>query len=60
MGVEINKPSLELQKAIVEEAHKAGLKVVAHALCLDDTLEILGAGVDGMVRTHWALPFFRI
>lgn len=45
-----NKPSLELQKAVIEEAHQHGLKTVAHATCLADTLEILGCGVDGL--TH--------
>ena len=43
-------PSLELQKAVIDEAHKAGLKVVAHATCMKDTLEILKAGADGL--TH--------
>lgn len=50
MGAQFNKPSIELQKAVIDEAHKAGLKVVAHATCLQDTLEILGAGADGL--TH--------
>ncbi|KAK5163269.1 uncharacterized protein LTR77_010855 [Saxophila tyrrhenica] len=50
MGAEFNKPTLELQRAVIEEAHKSGLMVVAHATCLDDTLEILEAGADGL--TH--------
>ena len=56
MGAEFNKPSLELQKAIIDEAHKAGLKVVAHSTCLEDTLEILEAGVDGMAHTFLDQP----
>lgn len=56
LGAEFNKPSLELQKAIIEDAHKAGLKVVAHSTCLDDTLEILNAGVDGMAHTFVDQP----
>lgn len=56
MGTEFNKPSLELQKAIIDEAHKAGLRVVAHSLALSDTLEILGAGVDGMAHTFVDQP----
>ena len=51
MGAEFNKPTVELQKSIIDEAHKHGLKVVAHSTCLDDTLEILEAGVDGMAHT---------
>jgi imidazolonepropionase-like amidohydrolase len=50
MGQQFQKPSIELQKAVVDEAHKAGLKVVAHATCLADTLEILDAGVDGLAH----------
>ena len=50
MGPEFNKPSIELQKAVIDEAHKNGLVCVAHATCKSDTLEILEAGVDGL--TH--------
>ncbi|KAK3690616.1 hypothetical protein LTR37_019060 [Vermiconidia calcicola] len=50
MGAQFNKPTVELQKAIIDEAHKEGLMVVAHATCLADTLEVLEAGVDGL--TH--------
>ncbi|KAK3111785.1 hypothetical protein LTR53_012613 [Teratosphaeriaceae sp. CCFEE 6253] len=50
LGQKFNKPSLELQKAIIEEAHKHGLKAVAHATCLADTLEILECGIDGLAH----------
>ncbi|KAK3672065.1 hypothetical protein LTR78_008035 [Recurvomyces mirabilis] len=53
LGQKFNKPSLELQTAIIEEAHKHGLKAVAHATCVADTLEILQCGADGL--THCAL-----
>jgi imidazolonepropionase-like amidohydrolase len=56
MGAEFNKPTLELQRAVIEEAHKNGLKVVAHSTCLDDTLEMLDAGVDGMTHTFIDQP----
>lgn len=56
MGAEFNKPTLELQKAVIEEAHKNGLKVVAHSTCLDDTMEMLEAGVDGMTHTFIDQP----
>ena len=50
MGANFSMPPLDLQKAVIDEAHKAGLMVVAHATCLKDTLEILDAGADGL--TH--------
>ncbi|KAK5107763.1 hypothetical protein LTR62_000687 [Meristemomyces frigidus] len=53
LGQTFNKPSLELQTAIIDEAHQHGLKAVAHATCLSDTLEILQCGADGL--THCAL-----
>ena len=56
MGAEFNMPSLELQKAVIDEAHKHGLKVVAHATCMSDTLEMLDAGVDGMTHTFLDQP----
>lgn len=56
MGHEFNKPSVQLQKAVIDEAHKAGLKVVAHATCLSDTLEILECGVDGLTHNFVDQP----
>ena len=56
MGAEFNKPSIELQKSVIDAAHKAGLKVVAHSTCLEDTVEILEAGVDGMTHTFLDQP----
>lgn len=51
LGQKFNLPSIELQIAIVKAAHGHGLITVAHALTLEDTLAILGAGVDGMTHT---------
>lgn len=51
MGKSINKPSLELQTAVIEEAHEHGLMTVAHSTSLNDTLEILSCGVDGLAHT---------
>lgn len=50
MGANFSMPSIELQKALIQEAHNAGLIAVAHATCMDDTIEILEAGIDGL--TH--------
>ncbi|KAF2439459.1 hypothetical protein P171DRAFT_422015 [Karstenula rhodostoma CBS 690.94] len=51
MGWPLAKPSVELQRIIVEEARKRGYLVVAHATSLQDTLEVLEAGVDGLTHT---------
>lgn len=56
MGASFNMPSIEIQKAVISEAHKAGLIAVAHSLSLDDTIEILEAGVDGMTHTFSDQP----
>ena len=49
-------PSIELQTAIIKAAHSRGLITAAHSLLLDDTLAILGAGVDGMTHTFSDKP----
>lgn len=56
MGAEFKMPSLDLQKAVIDEAHKSGLKVVAHCLSLEDTVEILDAGADGLTHTFFDQP----
>lgn len=45
-----------VQAAVVQAAHRRGLKVVAHALALSDTLEVLRAGVDGLAHTFFDEP----
>ena len=49
-------PSIELQIAIINAAHSHGLITAAHSFTLDDTLAILGAGVDGMAHTFSDQP----
>lgn len=56
MNMGLSKPALELQRAIIDEAHQHGLLVVAHATCLADTLEILECGVDGLTHTFIDQP----
>jgi imidazolonepropionase-like amidohydrolase len=56
MGREFSYPSLELQRTIVAEAKKRGYLVVAHALCLQDTLDVLNAGVNGLTHTFCDQP----
>jgi imidazolonepropionase-like amidohydrolase len=59
MGQKYRMPTKELQTAVIEEAHKHGLKVVAHATCLADTLEILECGADGLVGTDVYVRSFQ-
>ncbi|KAI0838493.1 hypothetical protein F5Y06DRAFT_48012 [Hypoxylon sp. FL0890] len=49
-------PSLELQKALVDTAHKHGLLTVAHATSLQGTIDILRAGIDGLTHTFCDKP----
>jgi imidazolonepropionase-like amidohydrolase len=51
MGMQLAKPTVELQATIIEEAKKRGYLVVAHALCIEDTLEVLQAGANGLTHT---------
>ncbi|KAI1805822.1 hypothetical protein F4811DRAFT_201246 [Daldinia bambusicola] len=51
LSLKVKKMPVELQKAIVESAHRNGLLAVAHALSLQGTMEMLQAGVDGMAHT---------
>ncbi|MFF8918886.1 amidohydrolase family protein [Streptomyces sp. NPDC015032] len=41
---------METIKAAVDEAHKLGLKVIAHAITLDATRQALDAGADGLAH----------
>lgn len=52
----IAQPGEAVQAAIVRAAHEKGFKVVAHALSLKDTVEMLRAGVDGMAHTFFDKP----
>ncbi|KAF1950480.1 hypothetical protein CC80DRAFT_455626 [Byssothecium circinans] len=56
MGMQLSKPTVSLQKIIVEEAKKRGFLTVAHALSLNDTLEVLDAGVNGLTHTMCDQP----
>jgi imidazolonepropionase-like amidohydrolase len=41
----------EIYQAIIDEAHKQGLRVVAHVFYRDDALSLVEAGVDGLVHS---------
>jgi hypothetical protein len=56
LGGEYIKPSVALQKSVVDETHKYGKIAVAHALSLDDHIEVLSAGVDGLMHTFLDQP----
>jgi imidazolonepropionase-like amidohydrolase len=56
MGRQLNYPSVDLQRIIIEEAGKRGYLTVAHALSLQDTLDVLEAGVNGLTHTFLDKP----
>lgn len=52
----IPSASVELQRAVVDAAHKNDLKAYAHATSLDSTMSVLRAGVDGLTHTFCDQP----
>jgi imidazolonepropionase-like amidohydrolase len=56
MGAKLSYPTVDLQRTIVEEARARGYLVVAHATSLQDTLDVLNAGVNGLTHTFCDLP----
>ncbi len=53
---ELKQPREVVQAAVVTAAHKRGMKVIAHALSLKNTVEVLRAGVDGLAHTFFDEP----
>jgi len=45
------KIPMELCRAIIENAHKHGLKVAAHIFYLDDAKQLVEAGLDGLAHS---------
>lgn len=56
MGFKLDQPTVDLQHAIVEESRKRGYLIAAHATCLQDTLDVLNAGVNGLTHTFCDQP----
>ncbi|XPS95561.1 hypothetical protein M3J09_004847 [Ascochyta lentis] len=56
MGTKLSYPSLDLQRTIVTESQKRGYLTVAHATSLQDTLDVLNAGVNGLTHTFCDQP----
>jgi imidazolonepropionase-like amidohydrolase len=46
----VQKLSPELYRAIIDEAHKQGLRVMAHVYYLNDARDLVEAGVDGFLH----------
>lgn len=44
-------PSLDLQKRVVDTAHRNGMLAIAHALTNHSTLRVLEAGADGLAHS---------
>jgi hypothetical protein len=53
---QIKQTPQAVHAAVVRSARKRGLKVVAHALSLKDTVEILQTEVDGLTHTFFDEP----
>ncbi|KAF2425706.1 hypothetical protein EJ08DRAFT_652011 [Tothia fuscella] len=53
MGAEFSKPTVELQKYVINEAHAAGKVAIAHSLAMADTIEMLDANIDGMAHASF-------
>jgi imidazolonepropionase-like amidohydrolase len=53
MGAQFVKPSMEIQRALVDEAHRRGVVAICHSLAMSDHIEILSTGVDGMAHTFF-------
>lgn len=49
-GMELPKLPTAVEKGIIDEAHRANLIVLAHSFTLDDALEILSLGIDGLAH----------
>jgi imidazolonepropionase-like amidohydrolase len=47
----VPKIPIRLSTAIIQEAHKQGLKVVAHVFYLQDAKELAAAGIDGFAHS---------
>ncbi|KAI1204721.1 uncharacterized protein F4807DRAFT_445979 [Annulohypoxylon truncatum] len=56
LSVKPTLPSLELQKDVIEIAHRNGLLAVAHATSLQGTLDVLRLGIDGLTHTFCDQP----
>lgn len=50
-GGRVKKLSPELYRAIIDEAHKHNIRVVAHIFGLDDAKDLLRAGIDGFAHS---------
>jgi imidazolonepropionase-like amidohydrolase len=47
----VPKIPIRLSSAIIQEAHRKGLKVVAHVFYLQDAKELVEAGIDGLAHS---------
>ncbi|KAL5117082.1 hypothetical protein ACEQ8H_005041 [Pleosporales sp. CAS-2024a] len=56
MGQPMTQPTMELQRIIIDEARARGYLTVAHATSLQDTLQVLQAGVNGLTHTFCDQP----
>ncbi|QKD61320.2 uncharacterized protein FOBCDRAFT_148509 [Fusarium oxysporum Fo47] len=53
---DLPRPSMDIQKAVVEAAHKAGVIAVGHALSYAGAKDLFDAGVDGLTHCFLDKP----
>ncbi|KAJ9412333.1 hypothetical protein QL093DRAFT_2027467 [Fusarium oxysporum] len=53
---DLPRPSMDIQKAVVEAAHKAGVIAVGHALGYAGAKDLFDAGVDGLTHCFLDKP----
>ena len=56
LPIHFPKPSLAIQESLIETTHSLGKVAVAHTFVREDTLELLGLGVNGLTHTFFDEP----
>ncbi|GKT62528.1 organophosphate acid anhydrase [Colletotrichum tofieldiae] len=56
LGMDLPRPSLDIQKAVVAAAHKYGVIATGHALSYAATMDLLRAGADGLTHIFLDRP----
>ncbi|KZL83877.1 hypothetical protein CI238_07028 [Colletotrichum incanum] len=56
LGMDLPRPSLDIQKAVVAAAHKYGVIATGYALSYAGTMDLLRAGADGLTHIFLDRP----
>lgn len=52
IGMDLPRPPMEIQEAVVEAAHNRGVITIGHAFSYAGTMDLLRAGVDGLSHMY--------